>query len=71
MGGKTGSADRGLAVIAALFVVLVSGSSGQQALNNPAALGIFSELINTQIKNFTALFKDDIKKNYGFCITDV
>lgn len=43
----------------------------EKQLSNPVALDIFSEFINGQIKNFTAVFKDDIKKHYGFCITDV
>ncbi|KAF4352942.1 hypothetical protein G4B88_029110 [Cannabis sativa] len=69
-------ANGGFSGLVLVFSVLVSSFlfvAGQDAkqINNPAALDIFSELLNNQIKNFTAIFKGDIKKNFGFCITDV
>jgi hypothetical protein len=44
---------------------------GSNSYNNPAAQQIFSELVSSRISNFTSIFKDDITKNFGFCITDV
>ncbi|XP_022152877.1 ABC transporter G family member 28 isoform X2 [Momordica charantia] len=37
---------------------------------NSATGAILAELVNDRIKNFTAIFKDDINKNFGFCIAD-
>uniref|UniRef100_A0A2N9GX33 Uncharacterized protein n=1 Tax=Fagus sylvatica TaxID=28930 RepID=A0A2N9GX33_FAGSY len=46
-------------------------SSSSNTFNNPAAQQIFSELVFSSISNYTSIFKDDISKNFGFCITDV
>lgn len=39
--------------------------------NNPAAQQLFTQLVSNRISNFTSIFKEDISKNFGFCITDV
>lgn len=71
------SRDFSVAVVFLLLLVLslprlhVVAQDDAKELSNGVGLDIFSEFINGQIKNFTAVFKDDIKKHYGFCITDV
>ncbi|KAB1226488.1 ABC transporter G family member 28 [Morella rubra] len=42
-----------------------------EEFNNPAAQQIFAELVYSRIANFTSIFKNDISKHFGFCITDV
>ncbi|XVF46296.1 hypothetical protein PTKIN_Ptkin03bG0016500 [Pterospermum kingtungense] len=44
-----------------------------QDLNNgnPAAVEFFSKIAFNQFSNVSSVFKDDIKKQFGFCITDV
>ncbi|XVE59068.1 hypothetical protein DITRI_Ditri05aG0015100 [Diplodiscus trichospermus] len=39
--------------------------------NNPAAVQFFSNLAFNQFSNISSVFKDDINKQFGFCITDV
>lgn len=39
--------------------------------NNTAAKAILSQLMYSQMSNFTKVFGPDIKKHLGFCITDV
>ncbi|XP_040994897.1 ABC transporter G family member 28 [Juglans microcarpa x Juglans regia] len=39
--------------------------------DNPAAQQLFTQLFFKRISNFTSIFKEDITKNFGFCITDV
>ncbi|GMN24930.1 hypothetical protein TIFTF001_000758 [Ficus carica] len=70
------SRDFSVAVVFLLLVLSlprlhVVAQDDAKELSNGVGLDIFSEFINGQIKNFTAVFKDDIKKHYGFCITDV
>ncbi|KAJ6414744.1 hypothetical protein OIU84_003706 [Salix udensis] len=39
--------------------------------DNPATQELFSELVYKSFSNFTSVFKQDISKYFGFCITDV
>ncbi|KAJ6388223.1 hypothetical protein OIU77_026739 [Salix suchowensis] len=39
--------------------------------DNPATQELFSELVYKSFSNFTSVFKQDIAKYFGFCITDV
>ncbi|KAH8512925.1 hypothetical protein H0E87_006287 [Populus deltoides] len=39
--------------------------------DNPATQELFSELVYKSFSNFTSVFKQDIVKYFGFCITDV
>ncbi|KAK6246884.1 hypothetical protein QUC31_018449 [Theobroma cacao] len=43
----------------------------QNLNNNPAAVQLFSDLAFSRFSNISYVFKDDIKKQFGFCITDV
>jgi hypothetical protein len=74
------NAYRNLSVVLLVVLVLLSFSQrvacgqdeeGSNSYTNPAAQQIFSELVFSRISNFTSIFKDDITKNFGFCITDV
>ncbi|OMO91564.1 white-brown-complex ABC transporter family [Corchorus olitorius] len=48
------------------------GGGGSQNLeNNPAAVQLFSDVAFSRFSNISSVFKDDIKKQFGFCITDV
>ncbi|CAK7350715.1 unnamed protein product [Dovyalis caffra] len=38
--------------------------------NNLAARELFSELVYNSFSNFTSVFRQDIAKYFGFCITD-
>lgn len=39
--------------------------------SNPAASQLFNQIIFDRISNLTTVFQDDIKREFGFCITDV
>lgn len=39
--------------------------------DNPAGVELFSNVAFNQFSNISSVFKDDIKKQFGFCITDV
>ncbi|XP_062172660.1 ABC transporter G family member 28 [Alnus glutinosa] len=74
------NAYRNLSVVLLVVLVVLSFSQrvacgqdeeGSNSYTNPAAQQIFSELVFSRISNFTSIFKDDITKNFGFCITDV
>lgn len=39
--------------------------------DSPAAQELLSEIVYSSISNYTSIFKDDISRDYGFCITDV
>ncbi|XP_015581018.1 ABC transporter G family member 28 isoform X1 [Ricinus communis] len=43
----------------------------QQYNRSPAAEELFSQLVFNSFSNFTSVFKKDISKYFGFCITDV
>ncbi|OMO67395.1 ABC transporter-like protein [Corchorus capsularis] len=47
------------------------GGGGQNLENNPAAVQLFSDVAFNRFSNISSVFKDDIKKQFGFCITDV
>ncbi|XP_030961560.1 ABC transporter G family member 28-like [Quercus lobata] len=44
---------------------------GTTNYDSPAAQEILSELVYNSVSNYTSIFKDDISRDYGFCITDV
>lgn len=39
--------------------------------NNPAAVQLVAQAVYGSMSTFTGVFKDEIKKNLGFCIIDV
>ncbi|GLU02520.1 hypothetical protein SLE2022_197690 [Rubroshorea leprosula] len=41
------------------------------AKNSPAGVQMLNDMLYSRFSNFTSIFKDDISKNLGFCITDV
>lgn len=47
------------------------GDEDNGGYDNPAAQQLFTQLFFKRISNFTSIFKEDITKNFGFCITDV
>jgi hypothetical protein len=82
MGRENANAYRNLSinVFVVVLVFLISFSQrvacaedadGSNSYNNPAAQQILSELVFNRISNFTSIFKGDITKSFGFCITDV
>ena len=44
---------------------------GTTNYESPAAQELLSELVYNSISNYTSIFKDDISRDDGFCITDV
>ncbi|KAM7257029.1 hypothetical protein ACFE04_012770 [Oxalis oulophora] len=41
-----------------------------QLSKNPAATKLFSDIVSKSFSNYTTVFKNDIKKQFGFCIVD-
>lgn len=42
-----------------------------RSLDNPAANRLYNQFVFDKISNLTEVFEDDIKRELGFCITNV
>ncbi|KAJ8751449.1 hypothetical protein K2173_016659 [Erythroxylum novogranatense] len=49
----------------------VSCQDAEDLAKNPAVEQLLSQMVYTSLANITSVFKEDIKKHLGFCITDV
>ncbi|KAJ8768627.1 hypothetical protein K2173_023531 [Erythroxylum novogranatense] len=49
----------------------VSCQDAQEYVNNPAAEQLVSHMVDVGLSNIISVFRDDISKYLGFCITDV
>ncbi|KAJ9188819.1 hypothetical protein P3X46_000180 [Hevea brasiliensis] len=54
-----------------LFLQPISCQNVQSYNNSPATKELFNQLVFNSFSNFTSVFKKDITKYFGFCITDV
>lgn len=57
-----------------VFFVLFSSfpcSITALSIENSGAVELMVDAINQQILNFSVVFKDDIQKNFGYCVTEV
>lgn len=62
--------------VSIVFLVLlclshpVACQNAQNPEFNQAAAQVYSDLVNKNIANFTSVFKQEVSRELGFCITD-